>query len=80
MVQSGTSAGPASKFAPPSPEQIGKAAGLSFLDMARDEQIATALGISRRTLARWRSRPEYAAARVAVETAVGRILDDLDRV
>ena len=70
---------PSTKFASPTPEQVGQAAGLSFLDVESDEQIAAQLGISRRTLARWRARPEYITARVAVETAVGHILTVLER-
>lgn len=50
----------------PTPEQVGRAAALCYEDAERDEQIAERLGIARRTLARWKHRPEYAAAYTAV--------------
>jgi hypothetical protein len=56
------------KFAPPTPAMVGKAAGLEALDHWTDEQIARQLGIARRTLARWKRRPEWAAAKVAGDT------------
>ena len=39
---------------------------LCYLDAERDELIARRLGVSRRTLARWKQRPEFAAAWAAV--------------
>ena len=46
----------------PTPEQLGRAAALCYEDAERDERIAARLGIARRTLARWKRRPEFAAA------------------
>ena len=56
----------APKWAGPSPRQVGLAAALCFLDEEPDERIAHRLGIARRTLARWKRRPEYAAAWTAL--------------
>jgi hypothetical protein len=46
--------------------QIAHAAVLGYDDELRDEEIARELGIARRTLARWKLRPEYQAAYSAV--------------
>ena len=57
---------PAPKWAGPSPQQVGLAAALCYLDEEPDERIARRLGVARRTLARWKRRPEYAAAWAAL--------------
>jgi hypothetical protein len=49
------------KYLPPTPEQIGVAACLWFIDLLPDSVIARQLGITRRTLARWKHRPEFMA-------------------
>ena len=51
---------------PPTAEEVGRAAALCFWDVASDEQIAAQLGIVRRTLARWKRRPEFVAATAAL--------------
>jgi hypothetical protein len=43
------------------------AAALCFHDTVSDEQIARQLGIVRRTLARWKKRPDFAAAMAALQ-------------
>ena len=50
----------------PTSEQIGHAAALCHTRRLSQEIIAQRLGICRRTLARWRMRPEFAAATVAL--------------
>ncbi|MDP9362881.1 MAG: helix-turn-helix domain-containing protein [Chloroflexota bacterium] len=55
-----TPAGP--RWRPPTLEEVGRAAALCFRNEERDEAIARRLGVSRRTLVRWKRRPEYAAA------------------
>ena len=55
------------RFLPPTAAEIGRAAALCFQDTDNDEQIARQLGIVRRTLARWKKRPEFAAATVALQ-------------
>ena len=57
---------PAQKWAGPSPRLVGLAAALCFLDEEPDERVARRLGVARRTLARWKKRPEYAAAWAAL--------------
>ena len=52
---------------PPTPAEVGRAAVLCFRDVASDEEIARQLGIARRTLARWKQRPEFAAAMAALQ-------------
>src|SRR5215207_3397618 len=52
-------------YAPPTPAEIGHAAVLCWLDERTDEQIAATLGISRRTLARWKRRADFRAAQTA---------------
>ena len=54
------------KWAGPTPQQVGLAAALCYLDEEPDERIARRLGVARRTLARWKRRPEYAAAWAAL--------------
>ena len=44
---------------PPTPEEVGRAAVHCFLDQQTEAQIAQQLGIGRRTLARWKQRPEF---------------------
>jgi hypothetical protein len=51
---------------PPTPEEVGRAAALCVLDQQTDAQIAQQLGIGRRTLARWKQRPEFVAAMTAL--------------
>ena len=53
----------------PSPALIGYAALLCVHDAEPDAAIARRLGVSRRTLARWKRRPEFAAARAAATIA-----------
>ena len=52
---------------PPTAEEVGRAAALCFHDTVSDEQIARQLGIVRRTLARWKKRPDFAAALAALQ-------------
>jgi hypothetical protein len=52
--------------AEPNPETLGRAAMLCHIDTENDEAIAKRLGISRRTLARWKRRPEFIAAETAL--------------
>ena len=59
-------AGPV-RFLPPTAAEVGRAAALCFQDTQSDEQIARQLGIVRRTLARWKKRPEFAAAIAALQ-------------
>ena len=61
----------------PSTARIVFAAVLCALDEENDEMIAARLGISRRTLARWKRRPEFVAARDAFTE---RISDEIWRV
>ncbi len=51
------------RFAPPSEETIAEAGRRCYWDRENDEQIARRLGISRRTLARWKHHPAFIAAR-----------------
>ena len=54
----------------PTPEQLVRAAVLCYFDDESDEEIAAELGVCRRTLARWKHRPEFAfAERVIGELA-----------
>ena len=55
------------RFLPPTAAEVGRAAALCFQDARSDEQIACQLGIVRRTLARWKKRPEFAAAITALQ-------------
>src|SRR5215207_10583327 len=57
----------AERYAPPTAAEVGRAAALCFQDTLSDEQIARELGIVRRTLARWKQRPDFAAAIAALE-------------
>jgi hypothetical protein len=52
---------------PPTPAEVGRAAALWVVDQQTDAQIARELGIGRRTLARWKQRPEFVAAVTAVQ-------------
>jgi len=52
---------------PPTPAEVGRAAALCFRDEETDEKIATRLGVCRRTLVRWKHRPEFVAATIALE-------------
>ena len=54
------------RWRPPTPEEVGRAAALCYANVGTDEQVARRLGISRRTLARWKKRPEFVAAATAV--------------
>jgi hypothetical protein len=54
-------------YLPPTVEEVGRAAALCFQDTHSDEQIARQLGIVRRTLARWKKRPDFAAAIAALQ-------------
>ncbi len=51
----------------PDPLRIGRAALLCWHDRYNDETIAQTLGISRRTLARWKHRPEFVSASTAAQ-------------
>ena len=57
----------AERYEPPTAAEVGRAAALCFQDTLTDEQIARQLGIVRRTLARWKQRPEFAAALTALQ-------------
>ena len=46
----------------PTPRQIGEAVARLWDDRENDEAIARRLRIARRTLARWKERPDFAAA------------------
>ena len=52
--------------APPPAEAIGIVALLTYLDGESDELIGRRFGISRRTMSRWKQRPEFTAARAAI--------------
>ena len=52
----------AERYEPPMAAEVGRAAALCFQDILTDEQIARELGIVRRTLARWKKRPDFAVA------------------
>ena len=56
----------------PAPERVGLAAALCFRDAEGDEAIARWLGVARRTLARWKRRPDFAAATAALRVWVDR--------
>ena len=51
----------------PDPERIARAAVLCWDDRQTDEKIARSLGVSRRTLARWKHRPEFVSAITAAQ-------------
>ena len=57
----------AERYDPPTAAEVGRAAALCFQDTLTDEQIAGQLGIARRTLARWKKRPDFAAALAALQ-------------
>lgn len=57
----------AQRYEPPTATEVGRAAALCFQDTLSDEQIACQLGIVRRTLARWKKRPDFAAAFAALQ-------------
>ncbi len=46
----------------PAEAQISLAAALCYLNEQTDAQIAAALGVCRRTLARWKRRPDFRTA------------------
>lgn len=52
---------------PPTPEELGRAAAWCAQDRETDVAIARRLGIGRRTLARWKQRPEFRAALAALQ-------------
>ncbi len=52
----------------PSVEQLAQAVALLAEDRQTDEAIARALGIARRTLARWKCHPLYGPMHLAVLT------------
>ena len=56
-------------FRRPTPAEVGTAAALCWLNERNEGHIARALGTNRRTLARWKQRPEYEAAAVAAQLA-----------
>ncbi len=49
----------------PDPERMALAAVLCWDDRKTDDQIARSLGIARRTLSRWKDRPEFRTAMAA---------------
>jgi hypothetical protein len=51
---------------PPTPQEVGEAAAWCVQGGCSQREIARRMGISPRTLARWRQRPEYAAAVAAI--------------
>ena len=55
------------RYEPPTAAEVGRAAALCFQDTLTDEQIAGQLGIARRTLARWKKRPDFAVALAALQ-------------
>ena len=55
------------RYEPPTPEEVGRAAAVCVQDTLSDEQIAGQLGIARRTLARWKKRPDFAVALAALQ-------------
>ena len=55
---------------PPTPEEVGRAAMWCYRDEDTDEEIARRLGICRRTLVRWKLRPEFVAATTALDAYV----------
>ena len=57
----------AERYEPPTAAEVGRAAALCVQDTLIDEQIAGQLGIARRTLARWKKRPDFAAALAALQ-------------
>ena len=63
----GAMSGAETRFQPPMPEEMGRAAALCFQDIDTDAQIAQQLGIVRRTLARWKKRSDFAAAIAALQ-------------
>ena len=54
-------------YEPPTPEEVGRAVALCVQDILTDEQIAGQVGIARRTLARWKKRPDFAVALAALQ-------------
>ena len=62
-------------FAPPTLQQIRRAAVLCYFDELTDEQIARELGICRRTLARWKLRPEFRVAYGAAADVGTRLIE-----
>ena len=52
----------------PTPRQLGEAAARCYRDTDSDEEIARQLGIARCTPARWKRRPEFVAAIIALRT------------
>lgn len=50
------------KWQGPTTEQVVRAAVLCDLDDETDEEVAARLGVCRRTLARWKLRPEFCFA------------------
>jgi hypothetical protein len=57
------------EFRPPTPEEIGTAAALCWLKDRNEDEVTQALGITRRTLARWKHRPEFQPAFLAARIA-----------
>lgn len=65
-LDAGSDTAAARRSRAPTPEEVGRAAALCFLDREPDEAIARRLGVARRTLAWWKQRPEYTAAWAAL--------------
>ena len=57
----------AERYEPPTAGEVGRAAALCFQDTLTDEQLAGQLAIARRTLARWKKRPDFAVALAALQ-------------
>jgi hypothetical protein len=57
------------EYRPPTPEEVGTAAALCWLADRNEGEVTRALGITRRTLARWKHRPEFVAAFLAARLA-----------
>lgn len=53
-------------YTPPTLDELALAAALCWHNERQHGEVAAALGISRRTLARWKQRPEFEAAYTAV--------------
>ena len=57
------------EYRPPTLEEVGTAAALCWLADRNEREVTRALGITRRTLARWKHRHEFQAAFLAARIA-----------
>ena len=51
----------------PTTDEVVRAAVLLYFDEQTDEEIAAELGVCRRTLARWKHRPDFAFAERVID-------------